>query len=221
MVDIGGASGQFINALRGNGFEIEGTVIDPDPRAINLGRHRGRDQFTLGYFPEATAMMPSGSFDVVSMQGLFPQLPDWKSAITEMFRLSRRFINFATTIRLDGTTVVDIDVSYFYYLDSGIRVHQVIHHCLELVNYLCLEEFRARSIHFFGYRTPRAGDNFRCVRNSEQFKGNFLIEKFPDEERRPTRWGGQSNPDRSILGYQFSRPNMEIILDGKQIDVWE
>ena len=96
------------------------------------------------------------------------QIPEWKKCLLDMANNAKKFLNFSVVLKTSGNTIVDKDVSYFYYLDSGVRVHQVIHNIYEITNFLSLREMRAKKISFYGYHTPVAGDNFRCVPNSQQ-----------------------------------------------------
>lgn len=110
-------------------------------------------------------------------------------------------------------TVIDKDISYFYYLDSGQRVHQVIHNIYELVNFLCIYEMGVKKIEFYGYHTPYTGHNFRCVPNSEQIKGNFMVEVFEDDADNPIRMGGAVDKAKGRTDYHFFVPEMKIIID--------
>ena len=219
VLDIGGASGGFLTAIDAEVNRIRGTVIDPDPRSVELGYDAFHGiEFIEGEFPEA--MSSNRKFDIVSMQALLPQIPDWKSMLLQMARVSKKYINVLMILRLSGTTVVDKDVSYVYYFDTGTRVHQVIHNIYEFINFLSIAEMRAKKIQIYGYHTPYSGDNFRCIPNSEQVKANVMIELW-DEEENPFRMGAFHDKGKVNKGYNFYRPEIEVVIDDKQFGIYK
>jgi ubiquinone/menaquinone biosynthesis C-methylase UbiE len=233
MLDIGGCSGLFIEAIRNAEYNIDGTVVDPNKSAIEKGKVLfPKNIYMQDYFPTTNFNIPDNTYDLVSMQALFPQIPNWKSCIKEMCRVSKKFITFSLTFKLMGNTIVDKDVSYCYYLDSGIRVHQVIHNLYEFINFLSIGELKIKRIHFYGYHTPHTGHNFRCVPNSQQIKGNIFLELFEPGEKYPKRMGGASelkqdenthkaihNLDGDLEAYEFFRPELNIIIDNNAFDL--
>lgn len=108
----------------------------------------------------------------------------------EMVRIAKKFVNISLTFQLEGSAVIDKDRSYFYYLDTGERVHQVIHNIYEFTNFLSIHELRVKKINFYGYHTMSPGDNFRSVPNDKKIKGNLLLELFEAGEQYPDRMGG-------------------------------
>ncbi len=219
MLDVGGSSGLFVQAIRNAGFEVDGAVIDPDPLSIKEGRlHRPDLKFMEDYFPSLKFDIDDNAYDLVSMQALFPQMPNWKETLLEMTRIAKKFVNISLTFKLDGNTIVDKDVSYFYYLDSGERVHQVIHNIYEFINFLCIHEVRAKCIHFYGYHTKYSGHNFRAVPNSQQIKGNLFVELFEPTEIYPKRMGGAVDK-KNLTNYEFFRPGCNLVIDGNKFDI--
>jgi hypothetical protein len=185
--------------------------------AISKGRETYSEfEFINDYFPSDS--LNGKAFDYVSMQALFPQLPNYKEIMYNLSEVSKRYINISMTVKLSGAAVIDKDLSYFYYLDSGERVFQVIHNLYHFINFLCTHELKLKKIMFFGYHTSDSGDNFRDVPNSEQIKGNFLLEKFADQEKYPARMGGASqvhnDPD-----YKPFRPEIDLIIDNKPFHI--
>ncbi|MCO5141916.1 MAG: class I SAM-dependent methyltransferase [Oligoflexia bacterium] len=217
FLDIGGSGGNFAAAIKSEIADINPTVIDPDPNSITKGKNSYPSfEFIQGYFPETK--LPKEKYDIVSIQALFPQIPNWKEMLLSLSKHTKKYLNLSLVLKLHGTTIVDKDVSYFYYLDSGERVHQVVHNIHELLNFLCIREMNVKKIMFFGYHTPEAGHNFRCVPNSEQIKGNLMLELFEDESDNPKRMGGAVHKGANNPNYSFFVPEMDIIIDGKKID---
>jgi len=219
ILDIGGAAGGFGNALmRSVESKIDYTCIDPDKKCINFGKSKfPKLRFIKGYFPKD---VPKKKYDLVAMLALFPQLGNWKQTLLDMASCSKRFINLSLLARLNGTTVVDKDVSYFYYLDSGERVYQVIHNLYELINFCSIHEMRAKKIIFYGYHLPKGGVNNRCVPNREQIRGNLLIELFPPKDKYPGRFGGAPKKVFGRHGVKTFPPSIKLILDRKPFDLY-
>lgn len=219
-LDIGGATGGFGAAWRRKyETDFDYTCIDVDANCISNGKKQNPSfKFVHDHFP--SAQLDGKSYDLVIMLSLFCQFEDWKNTLRAMFERSHRFVNFSCVLRTDGTTVVDDEISYFYCLDTEERMPQVIHNLYEIRNYLCLKELGAKSIRFYGYHTPSTGTNYRCVPNSGQIKGNFMIEKYQPEELEQVRYfGGQEIHDFLKVGHAFISPHeIEFIIDGERFD---
>lgn len=214
FLDVGGGGGNLCNSIKNEVADITSTIIDPDINCIEIGsRNFPHIEFIHGFFPEA--MNDTSLYDIVSMQMLFPQIPDWKSMLLSLRKHAKKYINFSTVVKLHGTTIIDKDVSYVYYLDSGMRVHQVVHNLYEIINFLSIYEMGVKTILFYGYHTPRGGHNFRCVPNSQQIKGNFMLELF-EENKNPIRMGGGIDFGKNNPKYKFFMPELKIIIDDKQ-----
>lgn len=213
FLDVGGGGGEIASVLEREVARIHPTILDPDPNAIASGRQRNPHfTFIQDYFP--SDCLEDNAYDFVSMQALFPQIPDWKPTLLALSKASRRTINISVILRLQGNTVIDKDVSYAYYLDSGTRVHQVIHNIYELYNFCCLEEMNLKKISFWGYRVPRTGHNFRCVPACDQIQGALQLEVFPPG-LNPKRMGAASDLGSSVKDYRFFVPETEFIIDGE------
>ena len=176
ILNVGGASGGLGTALLDSiSSGIKYTCIDPDEDAIELGLQADqRLELVHGYFPQD--LKGDRKFDMVTTFALFPQIPDWKTTLLSLKKASKKYINISLAVRLDGPTVVDIDTSYFYYLDSGERVPQVIHNIYELLNFCSITEMEASEIKFFGYRIKNnQPDSFRAMPENKIIRGNLLV----------------------------------------------
>lgn len=214
MLDIGGAAGDLAGAIKSEIANIQATIIDPNHECIMEGGEKYPDfEFIEGFFPDDFKL--NKKFDIVSMQALFPQIPNWKEMLLLFSKYSKKYINFECLLRMQGTTVVDKDVSYAYYLDSGSRVYQVIHNIYEMINFLCIEEMRVKKISFYGYSIPQ-GHNFRCLPVSEQMRGNFMIELFSEDDN-PKRMGGAIEKGQNNKNYSFFIPEMDILFNDEKI----
>ena len=149
VLDIGGAGGAFVEMIKNDFADIHATVLDPDQKCIEYGKKQyPHFNFIKGIFPDD--LRSDTKFDVVSMQALFPQLPNWKDILFSMQKYAKKYIAFTCVLKLRGTTVVDKDVSYAYYLDTGERVHQVVHNMNEIINFMSIREMGVKKISFLG-----------------------------------------------------------------------
>jgi len=221
VLDVGGSTGVFLEAINREVANIYGTVIDLDRKCIALGRKRyPHINFICNSFPYLD--FPEKSFDIVSMQGLFPQLPDWKKIFLYLQMYARKYINFSCILKLNGPTIIDKDVSYVYCLETGERVHQIVHNITELINYLSIYEMGIKKINFYGMCNKyinqphpldltRAGHTFRSVPAIDQIDGNFMLELFNPEDN-PMRVGGGGS-DFTSGKYNFFAPELNIKID--------
>jgi len=215
FLDIGGAGGNLAYAIKSEVASIKATIIDPDSANIYAGQNSYPEfTFIQGYFPQD--IIPGAKFDIISMQALFPQIPNWKEMLLAIRKHARKYINISLTFKLREPTVIDKDVSYVYYLDSGQRIHQVIHNIYEFMNFLCIYEMGVKKIEFYGYHTPYSGHNFRSAPNSEQIKGNIMIEVFSNDADNPIRMGGAVDKAKGNTDYHFYVPEMNIIIDDEE-----
>ena len=201
-------------------INIRYTCIDPDKKAIESGRENFPSlKLIEGCFPED---MPKGKrYDMVTMFALFPQIPDWKEMLLNLSKFSKRYINISIVLRMEGPTIIDNDTSYVYYLDTGERVHQVVHNVYEFINFCCIKEMRAKRISFYGYHKEISTTAYRPLPEREQIRGNVLIELLPENENIK-RIGGISNRNAfDSIGHEYHvfTPKIKIIIDKKRIDL--
>jgi SAM-dependent methyltransferase len=224
VLDIGCASGGLGAALRTSVQpSVQYTGIDIDEKAIELGNKTFPDiNLIHGKFPED---VPDTKYDMIVALNVFEQIPDWKDFLLHTVEYCNQFVNIGLVLRVSGPTVIDKDVSYGYYYDSGIRVHKIVHNIYELINFCCLEEMGAKKISFFGYHIDRpasAAADFRPLPQREQIRGNLLLELYEPGDN-PKRVGGfPSEQVVKQLNLDFSaiiRPQIQIIIDKKPFEL--
>lgn len=227
MLDVGGASGGLGSALFSYfSVDFPYTCIDIDAAAISSGKDLvPQSEFILGSFPND--LQSDRKFDYVVLFAWFAQVTDWKTMLLSLCSRARRFVNIAVNVRLEGTTVVDPDVSYVYYLDSGIRVPEITHNLFELLNFCSHNEIGADRISFYGYTSRNTTSAFRPLPRNKQIQGNLLIElRQASAESMHGRIqdppiGGISNEVEAALGGGFvaRRPVWHVVIDGEQLPV--
>lgn len=91
FLDIGGAGGLIANTIKEDVADIKATIIDPDSKSIKFGKKEFPDfEFICGYFPND--MEDNRKFDAVSMQALFPQIPNWKNMLLSMRKHAKNIL---------------------------------------------------------------------------------------------------------------------------------
>ena len=241
ILDIGGASGSLLDFINKD-IPISGAVLDTDADCLGYGKRKYPNiKYHHGEFP---SFLPDEKYDIVSMQALFPHLLDWKASILGMSKIAKKYINFSALVRVNGTTIADPDISYFYYLDTGRRTPQVLNNIFEIINFLSIEEVRAKKIQFWGGGTVRfpeipqdmiesmekhknttrdytlsygeGGHAFRCDYGFRIYQGNFMVELFSEEDN-PKRMGGLgSHYEKDFPEYSFFRPEVLIDINDRQ-----
>jgi hypothetical protein len=221
ILDVGGATGAIGNVLQKKfNQKYDYTCIDVDEKAINKGKKLYPDlNFIKGYFPNN---LGKRKYDLVILTGWFAQVIEWKKLLKELCNRSKKFVNVAVNFRLEGTTVIDPDVSYVYYLDTNIRVPEITHNIYEFMNYASCHELSAKKISFYGYTRPsKPTSAYRPLARKNQVQGNLMIEKFQDSDGDFKRIGGISNEALCAMGgggkYTTFKPQYEILINGKKL----
>jgi len=243
LLDIGGASGEFVELVNRNIGPVDGSVMDTDAECIKAGREKyPHIRFIQKQFPNVKSKK---KYDIVSMNALFPHLVDWRKTLLEMAKLSKKHIFFSALLRKDGPTIADDTISYFYYMNTGKRVAQVINNIWEILNFISLQEMRAKRVWFFGKRHPPDDhigsikselrehqennidmDDIRCpvLDSAHVFRGIpfyniiggvFFIELFSEKDN-PQRMGGLgAEKAKQYEGYKFFKPAIHIVINNK------
>jgi hypothetical protein len=221
ILDVGGASGGYGNALVTDVEpSLDYSCIDVDSQAIELGKIKyPHFNFICGSFPNS--LSSESTFDHVVVNAWFSQVIEWKTFLLNLSKITSKFLQISLNFRLEGTTVVDPDLSYFYYLDSGIRVPELTHNIFEFLNFASIHEIGAKKITFYGYNSPQKKSSaFRPLPREKVIQGNLVIEKFPQQENEFLRIGGISNEASKVApGFQTFRPQLEIIINDSALDL--
>ena len=220
VLDIGCGPGSISQAF----LEIEPTItytgIDVDEQSIDVGKAAYPEiELIRGHFPKD---LEDRTFDVVyTTASVFSFVPDWRDLLREFVKVGNKYIYLVTSLRLAGPTVVDDELSYFYYLDSGERHLFVVHNLYELMNFCCTEQIRARSIRIWGYHLTTGSTVYYPLPRTEVIKASVLIDLLP-EDARVMRFGGEGSIEqtRKLLGAPNSfRTQVEVVIDDQPIDI--
>jgi len=217
ILDVGCGCGGLGNALKirfGTAFSytgintketcvIKGEKISPELKIID------------GIFPNS---IKSGKmFDMICAFGFFHMVLEWKKLLFNLTKFANKFVNVGVVSRLEGATVIDPDVSYYYYLDSGDRVPSIAINIRELLNYCCHHELRVKRIKYYGYHNKSFRSTaFRPIQEKDTIYGNLFLELFEP--------GNETVPFGGLAPNQTNRrqfvPDLEIIIDGKSWNEW-
>lgn len=210
ILDVGCASGGLYNILRRRFPNLRYTGIDIDGGCIEAARRE---------YPEATFVagdlfqgrFPEDHFDVVVSLMTMSMQPDYKRFLQELVRVSRRHVLFDVRLKYEGPTLVDRDVSYFYYHDSGLRNYYVVHNLFELVNFLHTESLHLRQIHVEGAAPADRTSAFLPFPKTKLIAGMVCLEKYPRSERAAVKRSGgfKEHADRPWCKLTVELPGFE------------
>ena len=217
VLDIGCATGGFGNALKKQfNNKLSYTGIDVNRTEIKNGKKAfPKQNFIRGIFP--TAMKDSQKYDLVCAFGFFHMVVKWKQMLSDLIKHSKKYVNISVVCRLEGTTVTDKDLSYYYYLDTGERAPSIAINIRELLNYCCHHELKVKRIGFYGYNNKASRSTaFRPIREKDTIYGNLFLELF-DSEKQPKRFGGLAPEQTKARAFV---PETKIVINGKKWNNW-
>jgi len=206
VIDIGCLNGDLYGAISER-KRVDYLGVDIDPAAIEIAkpRHPGAT-FRVGDFIDPTFSAPRA--DMVVALNLFDHFADWKSALRDLCRFSKRYVNFSTLLRIDGgPSLTEKDLSFIHYGGAGTRILWAVHSVWWLAAYAATEEIGATSIYVHCYEKhaarfsnlARAAHAVHALPLNDLYVGNVLIEL------------GEPMQKTNI------RPTLEIIADGKAV----
>lgn len=209
VLDVGCAAGGIYNILKNKIGDLKYTGLDIDAECIKAASERYPDAtFLAGSFLDNT--FTSDSFDVVISMLVMGMQPDYKKFISEFVRVSRQYVIFDARLRYDGTTVVDKDLSYFYYHGSGQRNYYVVHNVFELINFLHIESLHLKKIRIYGYHPEDRSSAFVPMPKNEMVVATICLEKYPQGERDFVRYGGsKKHADRAWCEVDIQLPGFK------------
>ena len=221
FLDVGCASGNLGNIILS---EIEQktnyTGIDVEMCGIEYGKRNFKSsnlELINGKFPDG---VEGRKFDYICVFNLFEQIENWKVFLTTLSEMARKYINIGLSLRMSGNTVVDIDSSFGYYFDSGLRVHKIVHNIYQIFNFCCINEMRVRKVNFYGYNINLAHSSrsdFRAISQKEEIRGNLFLELLPFEKTLKRYGALKTDVKHNSEIIHCTKPEFCIIINGKRI----
>lgn len=149
VLDVGCASGRFLDLLRSYGFDPDYTGIDISSANVDSARvlYPGKHFIHVN----ALEFVPKRKFDLVNATGVCQHEPNFESLIERMIEWSNRYVLFDVKLAEIESHVIDRDKAF-----AGSERNRLF---FILLCYPALLEFlRGRSglqrIEVFGYETP-------------------------------------------------------------------
>ena len=182
ILDAGCANGGMYNALCEKFGSINYTGIDLDSMCIKNAKKRFLKAkfYKMNIFDKK---LKKNSFDTVMMWNWTYMYSDWKKLFSQAIKLSKKFIMFDNRLRLNGSTVTDIDLSYQYYHKSNKRNFYIIHNLYELISFFQIGELNIKTINIYGYPLPGKTSARLPLPVSEVLIGGILLEKYSKETK--------------------------------------
>ena len=211
ILDIGCSTGALGNAILEKYPNARYTGIDVNHKSIQLGRKKYKNlELIKGEYPFA---INKKKYDVVIVNNLFEQIEKWKEFLLNLRNSSNKYFIIGCCLRDEGSTVIDKDLSYSYYFETGIRVHKIVHNIYELLNFCCTDEIGAERIEFYGYHIKDKkyipGD-FKPLPTHKQIRGNLMIKLKENVSSSKGSFHYKKNLNNQI------RKNIKILIDNKK-----
>ena len=207
VLDIGCATGDFFLALKEK-FNINYTGIDIDPICIRNAKKKKYKNASFKTLDIFNKKLKKNSFDVVMIWNLFYMFPNWKEVLQRACEISRKYVMFDNKIRYEGSTLVDLDLSYQYYHSSNKRNYYIIHNLYELASYFQIHELNLKNVYGFGYDLPGMTSARLPLEISTVKVGAFLLEK---STKKLVRKGTtKESANKNWVNFNFDFPNFKL-----------
>ena len=139
---------------------------------------------------------------------LFYMFPNWKEVLQRACEISRKYVMFDNKIRYEGSTLVDLDLSYQYYHSSNKRNYYIIHNLHELASYFQIHELNLKNVYGYGYNLPGKTSARLPLEVSKIKVGAFLLEK---SNKKLVRKGTtKESADKNWVNFNFDFPNFKL-----------
>lgn len=207
VLDIGCLNGDLFGALKKK-YDIKYTGVDVDSKGIEIAKKNYPDaEFYQNDFLDEEFVLPK--FDLVVSLNVFDHFKDWKRALKNYCRFSKRFVNFSTLLRLTGNTLPDPEASFIFYSGGKKRVLWCPHNVYQLVAYCSTEHINASSIYVYCYQKfSKEKNNLESSKKSvhpfpvtDLYVGNVIIELDESKSMKNTS----------------NRPDVTIVVDDKVV----
>ena len=177
ILDVGCASGGIYNILRSKFGLVDYTGIDIDTRCIKIAKAKYPEAkfFSADLFD---SKLKENFYDIVMLWGWSYMYPNWKALYSQLIKLSKKYIMFDNRIKLSGTTITDLDLSYQYYYKSKKRNYYIILNLYELISFLQIGPLNIKNIYSYGYYMRGKTSAKLPIPKSEVLIGSFLLEKY-------------------------------------------
>ncbi len=176
ILDVGCATGDFYLALKQK-FNLKYTGIDIDPICIKKAIKNNSQNAKFKNIDIFDKKIKKNSYDVVMIWNLFYMFPNWKEVLKRACEISRKYVMFDNKIRYEGSTLIDLDLSYQYYHSSNKRNYYIVHNLYELISYFQIHELNLKYVYGYGYDLPGKTSARLPLETYKVKVGAFLLEK--------------------------------------------
>ncbi len=154
VLDVGCASGGFFNVMRSMEPAIDYTGVDIAEPSIKLARERypeARFEITDGF----TTPFADGEFDLVHCTSVLNNEPRYRQLITEMYRISNRFVLVDMRLLKDARNIEDVRQGQYRIQFEGefegVTVPYVICDADEVIDFTLTLDPRPQAVRGSGY----------------------------------------------------------------------
>ena len=173
VLDIGCGTGFIYEWILKQKKKIKYLGIDIDTKAIKYAKKNYKSKF----FKRTNFFNINNRFNLVLMFQLFYQFRNYKNVLNKLYKISDNYISFDARIKFNGNTILDKDLSYFYYHDTGKTNNYIVHNVYEFINYLSNPRFNFEKIYLNIYKPKKITSAFLPFKKTEMFIGVFILKK--------------------------------------------
>ena len=173
ILDIGCGTGFIYEWTKRHQKNLKYFGIDIDNITIKFAKKKyGSKNFRCANF-----FSINKKFDLILLFQLFYQFQNYKKVINKLYEISSKYISFDARIKFNGNTILDKDLSYFYYHDTGKTNSYIVHNVYEFLNYLSNPRFNFEKIYLNIYKPKSITSAFLPFKKSEMLIGVFILKK--------------------------------------------
>ncbi len=193
IFDIGCATGEFLNYLKKNGWEISG--IEPDETARNFAKKT----YDLDvYKEEILAEINENNFDIVTMWHVLEHVHDINERINQIYRILKK----------DGITIIAVpnaaskDAAIYQNFWAGYDLPRHLYH----FKFDTIKALFEKNGFYFLEKIPMKFDAYYISLISEKYKtGRKRLLKAFFNGYKSNRWGKKNNNEFSSMIYIFKK----------------
>ena len=180
ILDIGCGTGFIYEWIKKNYVKYSYLGIDIDKAAIKYAKKKYADKNfrCLNFFSIKK------KFDLILLFQLFYQFKNYKKVISKLYQISNDYIAFDARVKFNGSTILDKELSYFYYHDSGKTNHYIVHNIYEFLNFLSNPKFNFEKIYLNLYKPKKITSAYLPFKKSEMLIGIFILKKGKQSKKK-------------------------------------
>ena len=195
ILDVGCGTGFIFEWIKKNYTECNYLGVDIDKIAIKYAKKKYNDRI----FKCSSFFSIKKKFDLILLFELFYQFKNYKKVISKLYQLSDNYISFDARVKFSGSTILDKELSYFYYHDTGKTNHYVVHNIYEFLNFLSTPKFNFDKIYLNLYKPKKITSAYLPFKKSDMLIGVFILKKGKKNIREGKKLRNKKNQFENLI----------------------